>query len=152
MKRALIVFGIVFALASAADAFQPENFKGFSSLASSTWKNQRGSTMTINVDSFGNVTGQYINEAPDTGCHGSPYPLVGRTTGNFIAFSVAWNNATENCNSTTGWAGYAQANGGNIEIITNWNLAYQGTSPTIEQGSDTFTYVPQTNTISFRKK
>lgn len=141
--------------AHAADANDAKAFNGFSSLssASSAWKNQSGSTMTINIDPSGMVTGQYINRAQGTGCQNSPYPLVGRVTGNFIAFSVAWNNAAENCNSATGWAGYAQAAGGSIELVTNWNLSYQGQSgPAIEQGKDRFEYVPTIKTSSFVKK
>jgi hypothetical protein len=136
-------------------AFDASNFKDFSSVtsASSTWKNQSGSTMLIAIDTFGNVTGQYINRAQGTGCQNSPYPLVGRVTGDFIAVSVAWNNSTENCNSVTGWTGYAQVSGSNVEIVTNWNLAYQSASGgKIEQGKDTFQYVPTVQTKSFLAK
>ena len=155
MIRILVAFGLFLTSASVAIAFQADKFVDFSSLSSmsSTWKNQSGSTMMISIDSFGNVTGQYINRAAGTGCKDSPYPIMGRVTGNFISFSVAWNNATQNCNSATGWAGYAQVNNTNIEIITNWDLAYQSPSgPKIEQGSDTFSYVPQVNTATFLNK
>ncbi|MDK1378259.1 MULTISPECIES: avidin/streptavidin family protein [unclassified Sinorhizobium] len=77
-------------------------------------------------------------------------PLTGRVNAKFIAFSVGWNNSMENCNSATGWTGYAQANGNNIEIVTSWSLAYEGTAgPAIEQGKDTFQHVPTTETKSF---
>ncbi|MET0942690.1 MAG: avidin/streptavidin family protein [Mesorhizobium sp.] len=154
MIRTILASGLILATASTALAFQAGEFVDFSSLtsASSTWQNQSGSTMMISIDSFGNVSGQYINRAAGTGCQGSPYLLAGRITGNFISFSVAWNNATENCNSVTGWAGYASVNGNKLEIITDWNLAYQGaSSPMIEQGSDTFAYVPQVSTTTFKK-
>jgi hypothetical protein len=154
MIRTILASGLILATASTALAFEAGEFVDFSSLASasSTWKNQYGSTMMISIDSFGNVTGYYINQAAGTGCQGSPYLLAGRITGSFISFSVAWNNATENCNSVTGWAGYATVNGNKLEIITDWNLAYQGaSSPMIEQGSDTFTYVPPVSTTTFKK-
>ncbi|MTI00050.1 hypothetical protein E1297_29025 [Roseibium sp. RKSG952] len=132
--------------ASAFSPFEAESFQNFSSLVgtSSTWVNQSGSSMTISVSRTADVTGQYINRAAGTGCQNTPYQIAGRVDGDFIAFTVAWNNGTENCNSVTGWAGYAQASSGNIEIVTNWNLAYQGPSgPAIQQGNDTFIYQPQ---------
>jgi hypothetical protein len=155
MIRALAVGGLLLSASTSSFAFDVANFTDFSSLVSvsSTWKNQSGSTMMISIDTFGNVGGQYINRAAGTGCQNTPYPLVGRVTDDFIAFSVAWNNATENCHSATGWAGYAQLSGSNVEIVTNWNLAYQSASgPMIEQGSDTFTYVPQASTETFLMK
>ncbi len=152
MLRIIAAGGITLLATLSANAFDPANFQGFGTLAttSTSWQNQSGSTMTINIDTSGNVTGHYINRASGTGCQGTPYVLNGRVNGNFIAFSVAWSNATANCNSVTGWAGYAQAVGSNVEIVTNWNLAYQGGSGSqIGQGSDTFTYVPQSSTESF---
>ncbi len=152
MFRYLGLAAIAVSLAGAAAAFSPVDpaaFKDFSSLVStsSTWTNQSGSTMTISIDGNDNVTGQYINRAQGTGCQNSPYPIAGRVTGNFIAFSVAWTNGTQNCNSVTGWAGYAQASGSTIAIVTQWNLAYQGSgAPAIEQGADTFTYTAPTTT------
>ncbi|EJT01362.1 avidin/streptavidin family protein [Rhizobium sp. CCGE 510] len=154
MIRTTAVAALVFAVATSALAFDASNFKDFSSIApaSSSWQNQSGSTMIIQVDSFGNVSGQYVNRAQGTGCQNSPYPLTGRVNGTFIAFSVGWNNSTENCNSATGWTGYAQVNGNNTEIVTSWNLAYEGGSgPAIEQGQDTFQYVPTTENKSLLK-
>lgn len=155
MKHSLLALPIALLISSEALAFEASDFVDLSSLTStsSTWENQSGSTMTIVVDSTGNVSGQYINRTTGTGCQNSPYPISGRVTGDFIAFSVAWENSTENCNSATGWAGYAQATNSTIEIITNWNLAYQSpSSPMIEQGSDTFTYKPQISSSALVKQ
>ncbi|WP_113442753.1 avidin/streptavidin family protein [Rhizobium cremeum] len=158
MKSIVFAAGVILSLSTAALAFSEfdaTSFKDFSSLVSTstTWQNQSGSTMTITVDSNDQVSGQYINRASGTGCQNSPYPISGRVNGNFIAFAVAWDNGTENCNSVTGWAGYAQASGSTIEIVTQWNLAYQGGGgPAIEQGKDLFTYVPAKNTASFLMK
>ncbi len=158
MKSIVFAAGVILSLSTAALAFSEfdaTSFKDFSSLVSTstTWQNQSGSTMTITVDSNDQVSGQYINRASGTGCQNSPYPISGRVDGNFIAFAVAWDNGTENCNSVTGWAGYAQASGSTIEIVTQWNLAYQGGGgPAIEQGNDLFTYVPAKNTASFLMK
>ncbi|MDQ0423235.1 hypothetical protein J2045_004287 [Peteryoungia aggregata LMG 23059] len=128
-------------------SFKAENFMDFSSLsgASTTWINELGSVMTIDVASDGSVSGTYVNNAQGTGCQGTPYVLNGRVTGNTIAFSVAWSNGTANCNSVTGWAGYAQVSTGNtLQIVTQWNLAYMASSGgQIQSGKDVFTYQPQ---------
>nr|6HDV_A Chain A, Afifavidin [Afifella pfennigii]6HDV_B Chain B, Afifavidin [Afifella pfennigii]6HDV_C Chain C, Afifavidin [Afifella pfennigii]6HDV_D Chain D, Afifavidin [Afifella pfennigii] len=109
---------------------------------SSSWVNQDGSTMTLVFGAGNSVSGFYVNNAPGFGCQGTPYPLVGLTWGNFIGFTVAWDNATANCNSVTSWTGFAEAAGSDVTIVTDWNLAYQGSSSgEIQQGSDTFTLV-----------
>ncbi|MBP1852531.1 avidin/streptavidin family protein [Rhizobium halophytocola] len=146
---------LVTASALAFSDFEPGSFKGFDSLVSTAtnWQNQSGSTMTITVDGAGNVTGQYINRAANTGCMNSPYQISGRVNGNFISFSVAWSNGAENCNSVTGWTGFAKMNSNSLQIVTDWNLAYQSPSvPTIQKGSDTFTYQPTLRTTSLLKK
>ncbi|BBD41354.1 hypothetical protein Amn_pc00690 (plasmid) [Aminobacter sp. Y103A] len=140
----VIFAGLGLSLASSAMAFEPASFEQFSSLvgASSAWTNDKGSTMVISLDSNGGVTGQYVNRAKGTGCQNSPYPIAGRVTGNFIAFSVGWNNGLENCHSATGWTGYAaKSSSGALQIVTEWNLAYQGGSgPAVTNGKDLFIY------------
>ncbi len=150
MTRVIGFFIILFfsTTAMAFTSFKAENFKDFGSLAgtSTTWVNELGSIMTIDVGSDGSVSGTYVNNAQGTGCQGTPYVLSGRITGNTIAFSVAWSNGTANCNSVTGWAGYAQVAANNtIQIVTQWNLAYiTSTGGQIQNGADLFTYQPQT--------
>ncbi|MCR4266301.1 avidin/streptavidin family protein [Nitratireductor sp. ZSWI3] len=148
MVRIPVVIGFALVLtvpASALEPFDPASFDGFSSLVatSTSWVNEYGSTMTISVSTTGEVSGHYVNHAQGTGCQNSPYPVSGRVNGNFIAFSVAWSNGSENCNSATGWSGYAGSTGdGSLEIVTQWNLSYEGGSgPAIESGSDVFTYM-----------
>ncbi|GLR46224.1 hypothetical protein GCM10007880_67420 [Mesorhizobium amorphae] len=142
MSRTITVAAAFLLMASAsAFGFDASDFKDFSSIVSttSTWKNQRGSTMTINIDSSGSVHGQYINRAPGFGCQNSEFPLNGRVNGKFIAFAVSWKNSVDNCNSVTGWTGYARVNGSAIQIVTNWNIASQGASgPSIQSGEDLF--------------
>ncbi|MEP2758555.1 MAG: hypothetical protein ABJP66_05695 [Hyphomicrobiales bacterium] len=144
MKHSWIALPIALLVSSEAFAFEASEFLGLSSLtSSSTLENQVGSTMTNTVDSAGNVTGRCINCTIGTGCQNTPHPNTGRVTGNFSAFSVGWENSTENCNSATNWAVYAQATNSSFEIVTNWNLAYLSPfSPIIEQGSGTFIYEP----------
>lgn len=106
------------------------------------WQNETGSTMSLKVAADGSVSGTYVNRASGTGCQFSPYPIVGQVNGNFIAFVVAWDNATSNCHSITAWSGYVSATRPVAQITTRWNIAYQGTSqPAIAQGEDTFTQV-----------
>lgn len=108
-------------------------------LATTGWVNQSGSVMNFSVSTDGQITGTYVNNAAGTGCQGTPYPLTGWVYGNNIAWSVAWTNATANCNSVTAWGGYYDP--GTNSLQTSWVLAYQGTSGGgIEQGTDVFTY------------
>jgi Avidin family len=116
----------------------------------SAWQNESGSTMLIDVDTLGNVTGSYVNRASGTGCQFSPYPISGRINGNFIAFSVSWENQTANCHSVTAWAGFAAETGTTATLKTRWNIAYQGlTRPAIAQGEDTFTLMSKQNLSAF---
>lgn len=106
------------------------------------WQNETGSTMSLKVADDGSVSGTYVNRASGTGCQFSPYPIVGQVNGRFIAFVVAWDNASSNCNSITAWSGYVSATRPVAQITTRWNIAYKGTSqPAIAQGEDTFTQV-----------
>lgn len=102
------------------------------------WVNQSGSVLLISMPAGGMFTGTYINNAAGTGCLGGSFPLTGRTTGSHMAWSVAWTNATANCNSVTAWAGNFNSSTG--VLTTKWSLAYtsQG-GGIIETGSDVFT-------------
>ena len=107
--------------------------------AFSTWTNESGSTMNLEFGPANAVSGSYVNQAEGFNCLGTPYPLTGWVLGNFISFSVAWDNDYENCNSVTAWSGFAEADGGSVQIVTLWALAFQGSSgPEIETGKDLF--------------
>ncbi len=98
----------------------------------SAWQNQYGSTFTINtISPTGELTGSYVNRAPNTGCQNIAYDAVGYVYANLISWSVNWNNAQANCMSITGWTGF-YANGA---ITTDWNLVYNNQ---IQQGKDVF--------------
>lgn len=114
----------------------------------SSWVNQSGSIAQFSFTPSPTqpltyvVSGNYVNMAQGTGCQGTPYPLSGiYYSGNqIISFSVAWSNPTANCKSTTGWTGYFDFSGPQVQLKTDWNLAYYGTNgPAIQQGSDDFT-------------
>jgi len=105
--------------------------------AGSTWVNQRGSTVTFTaVGPGGLLQGYYVNRAPGFGCQNTPYPVTGWSYESDIAFTVIWNNATENCHSITAWTGFFTPTG----FATLWQLVKTGTTDPsqIIRGSDTF--------------
>lgn len=88
------------------------------------------------------LSGYYINNAPGFSCRGTPYALTGRYYVNTqtLSFNVVWTNASEDCQSVTGWTGYINLSSP-LTIQTDWNLAYVNSSgqKTIDSGSDVFT-------------
>jgi len=123
------------------------------------FSNQLGSTMSLTFTQSNTqagvwtLSGQYVNNAPNTNCRGTPYPVQGvyfpNTSVSTMSFSVAWTNSYENCNSVTGWTGYLSVvGGGHLQINTDWNLAYQSsTGGAISSGADVFT----STTVSMSK-
>lgn len=104
----------------------------------STWKNQRGSVLTIEtVDPAGTFKGKFTNSAPGFRCQGKPYDASGRATGSNLFFVVTF---TE-CNTVTRWRGRLSAN----RIPTTWSLRYvdaQTGAFRSLNGSDAFDRVP----------
>jgi len=115
--------------------------------ALSVWKNQSGSTFTINSinPTTGQLSGVYINNASGYSCAGTPYAATGYAYNNIISWSVLWSNAYENCQSITGWTGYVNSSGA---IKTVWELVYNNQ---ISTGNDVFNYVSQVTTKGFKK-
>ncbi|MGL3604876.1 avidin/streptavidin family protein [Rhizobium sp. G187] len=146
MKK-LLVFLVALLFSSSLAAHAPFNAQGFTDFdslsgTSTTWVNELGSVMTIDVDRKGGVTGYFVNNAPGTGCRGLPYDLSGHAHGSTIAFSVVWSNGIADCRSATSWAGYARKTfGGGVQIVTQWSLAFVGKAGgKIETGQNVFTY------------
>ncbi len=106
--------------------------------APSSWKNQRGSELKIaTIDSSGAFNGEYINNAAGFDCQGVPFDVSGHNSGNDIAFSVTWKNATKNCGSITVWHGTLTGD----TMNTTWELAYGDDKTgniTILSGQDIF--------------
>lgn len=108
--------------------------------APSTWVNQRGSVLKIDAYDAAKrtITGSYYNHAPGFKCQGEPpFPLAGNVRGNRIRFSVAWKDATRDCNSRTDWRGVFN----DRLITTKWLLYYTDAStgkPAIMRGRDQF--------------
>jgi hypothetical protein len=109
--------------------------------AGDVWINEVGSLLVIeNIAADGRIEGCYINNAPCTGCRGTPYPLVGwhLPSTNTMTFTVIWNNGHENCCSLTAWTGFFSPT--DSRICTLWQLVRTGTWSVdqILQGRDVF--------------
>ncbi|MFQ1702155.1 avidin/streptavidin family protein [Loktanella agnita] len=88
------------------------------------------------------VSGYYVNNTQGYNCQGTAYPITGIYYANTqtLSFSVAWSNSSEDCQSVTGWTGYVDYGATPLQMVTNWNLAYESTGGSqIMQGQDTFT-------------
>ncbi len=86
---------------------------------SGRWFNQHASTMDIQVDPRGRVTGTYRTKvgAPKPSAE---FPLVGFVSGDLIAFTVNFDGH----GTLTAWAGqHTENERGESEIRTLWHLA-----------------------------
>lgn len=111
-----------------------------SSPAVGAWTNQSGSTLHIEaISPTGMVTGHYINRAAGFACQNTVYPVTGWLNGTAITFSVTWTNATQSCNSVTGWTGSFDS--GFTTLSTNWVISRNG-SAELTTGQSVFTRVP----------
>src|SRR6516162_2089956 len=73
--------------------------------AGTSWKNQRGSVLTINSsDAKGAFKGSYENNAPGFGCH-DKFDASGTVHGATVIFYVTFKNATQSCDTVTIWRG-----------------------------------------------
>ena len=94
---------------------------------SGIWYNELGSTMVLNADVTGRLSGKYksaVGNAEDF------YVLSGRydvnapsDKGVSLAWTVAYNNSFRNAHSTAGWSGqYFDDLEGEEKILTHWLL------------------------------
>jgi hypothetical protein len=112
MLRSILAFvAVVAACTAAAAQVLP---------ASSVWKNQRGSELTVTaVEPSGRFSGTYVNRAPGFGCQNEPFDVSGRTWRRQVAFTVMWKNAKQDCRSTTAWSGVVTK----TTLQTTWKLS-----------------------------
>jgi hypothetical protein len=82
------------------------------------WRNQRGSSIEIEVDDRGRVDGTF-RTAVGTPSPQESFPLCGVAQGDLIAFSVCFGVHE----SVTAWAGQLTIVGGRERIETLWHLA-----------------------------
>jgi hypothetical protein len=90
--------------------------------APSTWKNQRGSILTIDsIDAFGKFKGTYENKAQGYPCQNT-YDMNGVVKRSRLGFVVVWkgDGGKEDCRSLTVWRGSIRGN----TISTRWTIAY----------------------------
>ena len=112
--------------------------------AQSTWYNELGSKMILNIDGNGGLLGQYysaVGTAPASEILSGRYTLHGPST---IGWAVAWSKV----NATTSWSGQIILINNIPTIVTTWLLTSQ-TSETDEWEStltdqDVFTTTPPT--------
>ncbi|MGE3537582.1 MAG: avidin/streptavidin family protein [Candidatus Tectimicrobiota bacterium] len=94
------------------------------------WQNDRQSTMTVEVEATGALSGTYVTAV---GCGaGTPRPLVGVCNGFAVTFVVNW----QECGSTTAWSGTYDRG----VLTTLWHLvrARPPTWDSIVAGTSTF--------------
>ena len=111
---------------------------------SGTWNNKLGSTMELEVDAHGNVTGMYRTAVGAPGKY-EEFPLRGFTNGDLISFVVNWGRY----GSMTAWVGQqtADTGGSDERIETLWHLA-KNVSERNENNSLWGAFLTGTNTFT----
>jgi hypothetical protein len=106
--------------------------------ASSVWKNQRGSELTVTtVDPTGRFSGTYVNRAPGFACQNEPFDVSGHAWSRRVVFTVVWKNASQDCRSTTTWFGVTSSK----TMQTTWQLSAinpKTRRPRVSWGRDRF--------------
>lgn len=91
--------------------------------AGSSWKNRRGSVLTIaSVDARGAFKGTFESKAPTFGCN-DKFEASGTIVKTHIVFHVTFKNATANCNMMTVWRGTVSG----PRMSVRWDLAHTNT-------------------------
>jgi hypothetical protein len=111
--------------------------------APSTWKNQRGSILTIQtIAGNGEFQGTFVNKAQNTVCLDDTYLVEGVINADKIHFEVAFadrQDSSKNCLTVTEWRGTVSAN----TMDTTFSLAYPGPDGlTLIGGCDKFDLQP----------
>jgi hypothetical protein len=111
-----------------------------------TWFNELNSTMILDDDGVGNLSGTYESRV---GVPLGPCRLIGRydtdtdAPGTALGFVVVWQTEAINANATTTWSGQYQVVDGEEQIFTMWLLSVVNAEDTdwnsIEVGQDIFT-------------
>ena len=90
-----------------------------------TWINQNGSTVELESDDTGRLTGFYCSRK-GRAASGKRYPLFGQQNGDVLTFYVDWQDADDNLCSITSFSGrLARDPEGRNIIHTVWVLARQ---------------------------
>jgi hypothetical protein len=85
-----------------------------------TWYNELGSTMTLEIDEPGELSGTYASGVGTSG----QFDLVSSydTAENTLGFVVTWNNGAVDRASTTTWCGQYFDDAGYETLVTTWLL------------------------------
>jgi len=88
-----------------------------------TWINQNGSTVELEADASGRLSGYYCSRKGRAAA-GRRFPLVGQQNGEVLAFLVDWQDAENNLESVTTFTGRLGHDPDGREVIhTVWVLA-----------------------------
>ena len=89
------------------------------------WINQHGSTVTLECDPSGRLSGSYCTRK-GRAASGKQYPLLGQLNGEVLAFQVNWIDETENLAAITSFSGrMGRDSTGKVVLHTLWVLARQ---------------------------
>ena len=90
-----------------------------------TWVNQHGSTLTLECDASGRLSGSYCT-SKGRAASGKAYPIIGQVNGEVFAFQVNWMDESENLAAITSFSGRLGRDlGGQTTLHTMWVLARQ---------------------------
>ena len=89
------------------------------------WINQHGSTLTLECDAAGRLSGSYTTKK-GRAASGKHYPLIGQQNGEVFAFQVNWADESENLAAITSFSGrLGQDPQGQPCLHTMWVLVRQ---------------------------
>ena len=89
-----------------------------------TWVNQNGSTVELEADELGKLSGYYCSRKGRSAA-GKRYPLVGQVNDEVIAFQVNWQDDEDNLQSITSFSGRLGRDGEGEFVHTVWVLVRQ---------------------------
>lgn len=90
-----------------------------------TWINQNGSTVELESDDDGRLSGYYCSRKGRAAA-GRRYPLIGQLNDEVLAFLVNWHDAEGNLQSITSFSGRVGRDPDGREVIhTVWVLVRQ---------------------------
>lgn len=136
-RRMLLGVLALVVTASVAQTIKPFDPYGAFPKGTTYWANERGSTIRLNNDGNGKISGKFTT---NVGCgKGIARPLVGLYNGNSVGFVVEFG---ADCSSTTSWNGTLWV-GTTNRLKTLWHLT-KGGMPSWDStiaGPDIFTQI-----------
>jgi hypothetical protein len=113
MARPALLALLAFALTTAAATAQDVR-------AGSSWKNRRGSVLTIaTIDARGTFKGTFENKAAGFGCQ-DKFDAAGTVVKTQVVFQVTFKNDKQDCHMVTIWRGSVKGS----RLSLRWDLAH----------------------------